>query len=795
MPEKRFWACVLLLFALLSVLIYLPALTGKVPFPRDMVLQFAAWNGFPRSDATQHYADIGDLVTQFYPSRLLQARAMHEGGLALWNPYFLGGATFVGNPQSSLFYPPNLLYYVLSVPTAWTLCLMLRVFLSGVFMTLFVRSIGGSGAGSIFSGLVFSLCGFVTAWQGQPMADGAAWLPMTCYAVIRLQKWPGTRSLALAALAFAMPVLAGHPETAAHVTLAATAVALFTWISNGVDTSFLGRFTLAGLLAVALSSIQIVPTLEWLSQMPTVFDLRWPVLPLRDAFGWVSRDVARTPNSAGLWIPESAAYVGLITLLAAPVGLFHRNARYAVFLASLTAVALGIAYGFAPLHWLVNHTPVLAALKNSRMVLLGGFGFAALAGLGISALQEDVPFKPGRRLLALAMVSVAVVLIFLLIYKLRLATTFRVEFFRRPSFSRSLLFISAIPILWRLHGGLRGRLFPIVACAVIAFDLITVTYGYAGFSRRDEIFPRSPSIEFLEKQSNPGRYRIISLGTPFPPNTSISYGFAAADGYEVKLIPPQLAFSLDFIDNSFSGLFFIPSKLLKLNDRRLDMLNVKYLAAVAGSPEYREVVASKRYPIAYNDGSVAYFENTSVLPRAWIVPAGGIQVLPGADAQLQRLRDAGFDPRQTVLLSQTPASLKDAASNDASSKTSFTSDVAIRASRINDVVFNLTASEPAVLVVSQTFYPGWKAMVDGRAAEVFAADLNLTGIALPAGSHEVRLAFRPFSVQIGAVLTAVGVFVLIVLMRTHKRRSGPTNNEIQQIRNMTVSDPLKGLSQ
>src|ERR1044071_4917420 len=119
--DSKFRNLVLLVFAVLSVAMYLPALTGKVPFPRDMVLQFAAWSKIPRTDAWQHYADIGDLATQFYPSRLLQARAFQEGRLALWNPYFLGGAPFVANPQSSLFYPPNLLYYVFSVPTAWTL--------------------------------------------------------------------------------------------------------------------------------------------------------------------------------------------------------------------------------------------------------------------------------------------------------------------------------------------------------------------------------------------------------------------------------------------------------------------------------------------------------------------------------------------------------------------------------------------------------------------------------------------------------------------------------------------------
>jgi hypothetical protein len=309
----------------------------------------------------------------------------------------------------------------------------------------------------------------MTAWQGQPMVDGAAWLPFICYAVLRLQREPSRVSIALAGIGFAMPVLAGHPETAAHVTLVGILLAVFTFACSRLDFRFLLRFTAAGLLAIGLASIQIIPTLEWLSLMPNALDIQWPALPLSQAFGWVTRDILRAPNSVGVWVPEGVAYVGMITLLAAPLGILHRALKPAIFFVALTAIAIAMAYGFPPIQWLVNHTPVLAGLKNDRMIFVAGFGLAALAGLGISALQEEAPFPLKRRALALALVTTAFLLTFLLVYKLRLATQFRVEFTHRPSFSRSMLFAGMIPILWRLYGGLRGRVFPL-ACAVIAFD-------------------------------------------------------------------------------------------------------------------------------------------------------------------------------------------------------------------------------------------------------------------------------------------------------------------------------------
>src|SRR5215510_2814415 len=97
--EREFWKAAIVGFALMSLLMYLPVLTGKLPFPRDIVFQFAAWHGMAPSEAPRPYADIGDLVTAFYPARALASRAVHEGTLPLWNPYLLGGTPFLASAQ------------------------------------------------------------------------------------------------------------------------------------------------------------------------------------------------------------------------------------------------------------------------------------------------------------------------------------------------------------------------------------------------------------------------------------------------------------------------------------------------------------------------------------------------------------------------------------------------------------------------------------------------------------------------------------------------------------------------
>src|SRR5437762_8660137 len=218
------WRTALIIFALVAAANYFPLVAGFVPFPSHLLPPFPAWGG---SSVWPPIPEIGDVITSFYPFHAFAARSVRTGVFPLWNPYILGGAPFLANAQSALFYPMNFLYYVLPVPAAWALCLLIRMVLCAVFMALFVRSIGATVTGAAFAGIVYSSCGFITAWQGQAMGDAAIWLPLICYAVIRLRRECCARNVALAAVAFAMPVLAGHPETAAHSTIVGSALALF----------------------------------------------------------------------------------------------------------------------------------------------------------------------------------------------------------------------------------------------------------------------------------------------------------------------------------------------------------------------------------------------------------------------------------------------------------------------------------------------------------------------------------------------------------------------------------------
>jgi hypothetical protein len=755
--KRSFWLTAGAVFLAIALINYLPILRGQVPFPRDLVMQHAAWDGLPRSSPRQQVAQLIDVVALFYPFRALTSHSASAGTLPLWNPYIMSGAPFEANAQSALFSPLTILFYIFPLKAAWAISLVMRIFLAGLFMTLFVDAIGGSRVGSIVSGIVFALCGFNIQWQGMSNGDSGIWLPLICYSIVRLHRKLDGRSVAIAAFAFATPVLAGHPETAVHCTLAALALTLFLSISS-FDWRFLALFAAAGVLSVGLAAVQVIPTMEWVGLLGPQLDNPQPVLDRHQGQGFFSRDIFRDPNSAGIAIPEGSAYVGMLGLLAAALAFFHKSRPYATFLFLMTIVAAAVAFGFQPVRWLVVHLPVIKALKNGRLILIADFAIAAMAGLGISWLELESEFETAHKRKLLFTASAAVILC-LGIYELHRATLTPVDFSRSPLASLFLLLAAMAVISARLLGYLNNRVFPAAVCGLCAFEMLTFSYGYLGFTRAEEVFPAAPVLEYLRTRIDLKQYRVAKERVPIPHDAGMIYGFEAADGYDLTTERARM-FTADLTEDRQDGVMFLAEKILGSADRRLDMLNVKYLLVRTPSPELESLLQSDRFAPIHSQGSVAVLENKSVLPRIYLVPASGIEIVPQV-SQLARVKQTSFDPQRSVLFSQPPGF---PSVSDHGEIVQPRIETVNRS--VNATTFKVESNEPSVVVISQMFYPGWKATINGTTAPVYPIDYALTGIVVPSGKLDVRLFFRPETFVAGVILSLLSGIAIILLVRS-----------------------------
>ena len=165
-----------------------------------------------------------------------------------------------------------------------------------------------------------------------------------------------------------------------------------------------------------------------------------------------------------------------------------------------------------------------------------------------------------------------------------------------------------------------------------------------------------------------------------------------------------------------------------------------------------------------HSGDVKIYENLEVLPRAFVVHSAVL--VPDDEAALAALRDPGFDPARQVIL----AAGQEMAANDPAQ-----SQAEIIAYEPEQVQIRASLDTPGYLVLTDTYYPGWRAEVDGQPVPIRRADLYFRAVALEAGEHEVIFRYEPTSAYAGLVVGLLGWLAWGVVCAVSLGRIGRKN--------------------
>jgi hypothetical protein len=163
-----------------------------------------------------------------------------------------------------------------------------------------------------------------------------------------------------------------------------------------------------------------------------------------------------------------------------------------------------------------------------------------------------------------------------------------------------------------------------------------------------------------------------------------------------------------------------------------------------------------------HSGDVKVYQNVDVLPRAFVVYRSAV----AADDEqvLDLMRDPAFDPAAEVILSPVEGQGEVTGMTLAGVPT--TGSVRSEPLHISyapeRVEVEVVARSPGYLLLTDAWYPGWEATVDGEPVPVRRADLLFRAVRLDAGRHQVVFVFRPASLRIGAVVTMAGFVSLVV---------------------------------
>lgn len=758
---RRAYALAVAAYALAALSLGWPALTG----------QFLV---SPHSD--QYIAG--------YAFREFGAAALREGnGFPLWNPYLFGGMPYVAAMHGDIFYPTFLLRMILPTDVAMTWGFIIHVFLAGLFTFIFLRSLGLGFFGSLVGGLAYMLSGNV-AGLVSPGHDGklyiSALLPMALFLVVRGVRDGKQWAWGALAITVGLAVLSPHPQLLQYMLLVAGALGLFLAFAdtgNGalpraIAVRRLGASAIAVILGGAMGAIQYLPVREYVPWSPRALGKGWedatsysmpPEEMVNFWFPQFSGILDRYWGDNGIHLHSEYLGVAVILLavLAFAAGRPILSKKLLWFFTGVTIVALLWALGgntpfYRLVYAIVPGTKFFRA--PSTMLYVVSFGVAVLAAFGAErAVHREVSrrFLVGWGVAVLAIGFIGAVgglnnLAVSLAAPQQLDRVYLNEPALFGGALRATLFGAlAVTCLFLLGTGRIGReAGGYLLAGIVAVDLWSVERIYWRFSPpASQIYASDPIIEYIKAQPEPGRVLPLRIGgDPF------LFGDALMS-HRVRNVLGYHGNELGRYQELGGG---APQYPRIGNPNYWDLMNVRYVLA----PESLNVTGLKQVmgPVSNAYGSTTFlYQVTEENPAAWVTPA----IVKATDEEmLGTILDPRFDIRRAALFDT-------AASVAAVQLTVLPEPSAIKARTTRfdpgaiDVELDAPAPAGSALMVSENYYPGWGATVDGKAANIGRADMTLIGVELPAGARKIELRFSspPYekgkSVTIAALLLAL----------------------------------------
>lgn len=695
--------------------------------------------------------DHPDMVNLELPRLQYQGWQVHHRHFPLWDPNIWCGQPLIGQTQPGPLYPLNLLFLLLPLDGGYLKTEYLNGYyvflhlLAALFAYALCRELRLGKAASVMGGCLFSFSGFLGTVPWLDVMNGGITTPVVALYLVRVVR--GERRLASGALCglfLGLAWLSGHHELPLLVTLAV--VAAWT-IAVWKDRRILPAAALSLVIMGLVSAAQMWPTMEFGRQsrrwVGTEIPMGWKDrVPYRvhTIYSLSPKGLAETvlpgSDTYGETSPFTGAVAMALALMAAVTSWKDRRVRWTLALTLAAAVyALG---AFTPLQGFLY--AVIPNLEKARLparaLHLFNFGLAAMAAFGMEALLTRKNETWSRRCANV-----------LGIYGL---------------FTLAVL---AAGVLWRNHGDnprawisgfcavsgwvavtVHGRriigsravtvvLFGLVLTELTALVTPLMTYRGEGGSALKFAGNLSRFHDiglFLKRQ--PGYPRAVVNDADVPVNLGDQEGFEMHQGY-VAGVP--------------EGLFRMELHLPRIQQ----LIGITHwVARHPERPEFQDVFTGS--------SGVKVFRVPGAMPRAWMVHRA--ESVSGFNQLNPRLTDPALDFRSTAVLIGTLPSLETCDGEDT---------VNIVRKGPDRVTVAVKARCRGLLVVGDSYFPGWRVRVDGHPGTLLPVYGVLRGVVVPGGMHTVDMIYRPASVIAGISLSLLGAG-LAVWFRLRGRATG-----------------------
>jgi hypothetical protein len=553
---------------------------------------------------------------------------------------------------------------------------------------------------------------------------------------------------------------------------------------------------LAALWGLALAAIQLLPTAELVahSQRPgALTDLRfafelsfWPWRII----GLLAPDFFGNPARDGYWAFgtywEEATFVGVLPLVLAALALAswwrERRRRTQGTIPSKPSFRVPFFFLLALLSLVLalgNHTPLYPLLFRyvpgfglfqapARLMIGYALGVAVLAGIGAETLRLTPSVRTALRILILLGLGMATAGAFARLVLPDIRASFGSSAFRLGA----TLALAAGLLLLR-GGRLQRRRWEVLVVSLIAADLLAFGWGLAPGTDPAVYHTPVATAGFLQAQPS-GR---IHVDEPYAEQAYDQYvslsRFGSTDRDYLQGLRESLHPNLNAVhhlpgtgnyDPLTVGLYRDLYELLQGEPGAPQALDEIHPVLNLFGSRYLITDDELELPLLYDAGRRIY-ANEEALPRAFV--AHRARVVNDGKARLEALLDPSFDPHSEVLLSRPPP-----AGFLLSEEGRAEEQPIIWRQGPNQIVIEVNLAEPGYLVLTDTYYPGWQATVDGEPTEILLANHAFRAVGLGVGDHTVIFEYTPLSFRIGAWLTMGAAFLLASLLIAAAVRKG-----------------------
>lgn len=725
----------------------------------------------------------GDGLGYYFPIRVAAAEAWRAGELPFWNPYAFGGTPLMASLQGGVFYPGNWFFALLPPVAAMNATVIAAYAVAGGAMYAFTRAVERTRLAAFLAALAFMGGGYMVAHlEHVTMLQAGGLVCALLWAVEKLRATGKTRYAIAFACLLGLQVLAGYPQTVVQGMLIVGPYALWrAWSVEGArrKLALVASLAGAGALGLGLAAMQLLPTADLLAEsqrqaMPyselishslppaQLLTLFFPYL-----FGGFPSGLFPTPYwGAGPWLNELTGYMGLGTLLLAVAAIFGWRKEPAIrFWAIIAVFALLLALGgFTPLYKLWAQLPLLKIMRvPGRHLLELNLALAVLAAYGLDGLVRAADAERRRMAIAawtLVGLPVLAVLVGVAVAGGKVAAKLQpymppgtdlhaalrldqAAFWLPAAFwalsGLALWAVARKPETWRLGA--------LVAVLLVDLAIFGQHQGWRVIGPQAGQVPAAATA--------PGEARVLAVsatGYPFyDPALAfrLRYGLLgglwherAAHGYE-PLLKSRYAQILSMSHGGALG----SDAVWKPGHHALDVLHVRQVRlepSLVDVPAWRTRLDAPRWRPLGN----AEFENTRALPRAWRVE---FSTLSTPDWIADRMGGAGaFDPRREALL-EKPLTAAGLTGGTATAS----------APSPNRLRLETSGEGPGMVVLSESYDPGWRAFLGDRQLPVHRVDGLVLGVEVPAGTLAIDWHYEPVRWKTGLGLSMLSAFLLV----------------------------------